>query len=123
MGLQFENLVLNNRRKILEKLNIKEEDVISDNPYLQRKTATKKGCQIDYLIQSKYKNIYVCEVKFSKNLIHSNVIEDVQKKIQALQLPRATAALPVLIHVNGVSDSVVEGDYFYKIIDFCELFV
>jgi len=121
MGLQFENLVLNNREKILEQLNIRAEDVVADNPYLQRKTTTKKGCQIDYLIQTKYKNIYICEVKFSKNPVPASVIEDVQKKINNLQIPKSSAVLPVLIHINGITDGVVEGDYFYKIIDFSNL--
>ncbi|NGX51849.1 MAG: hypothetical protein KR126chlam5_00136 [Candidatus Anoxychlamydiales bacterium] len=121
MGLQFENLALDNRSKILKHLHIRAEDIIADNPYLQRQTSTQKGCQIDYLIQTKYKNLYPCEVKFSRNLITSKVIEEVKTKIDRLSLPRNAAALPVLIHVNGVSESVIGNDYFYKIIDFAEL--
>ena len=121
MGLQFENLVLNNRKKLLELLNIRLEDVVSDNPYLQRQTIHQKGCQIDYLIQTKYKNLYVCEIKFSRNLVNSKVIEDVKRKISRLTLPRGSSALPVLIHVNGVTESVSEGDYFFEIIDFGKL--
>lgn len=118
MGLQFENLVLHNKKKILEELNIRAEDVIADNPYLQKKSSEKKGCQIDYLIQTKYKNLYIFEFKFSKNPVNSSVIEEVQRKIESLQLPRASAALPILIHVNGVTENVMERDFFYKVIDF-----
>lgn len=121
MGLQFENLVLNNREKIFELLNIRIEDVLSDNPFLQRQTVSEKGCQIDYLIQTKFKNLYVCEVKFSVNEIGLGIIEEIQEKIARLQLPRGTSALPVLIHVNGVSESVRGRGYFYEIIDFGEL--
>lgn len=121
MGLQFENLVLNNREKIFELLNIRTEDVITDNPFLQRQTSHKKGCQIDYLIQTKFKNLYVCEVKFSRNPITLKVIDEVKEKINRLQLPRGSSALPVLIHVNGFIDSVAESDYFYEIIDFGDL--
>ena len=118
MGLQFENLVLNNRNKILKHMNIREEDVIADNPFFQHDTKLKKGCQIDYLIQTKFKNLYVCEVKFSRHPVGGNIVEEIKEKIKRLQLPRGTSVLPVLIHVNGVADHVVEGGYFYQIIDF-----
>ncbi len=59
MGLQFENLVLNNRDQVLKLLNIRSEDVIADNPFLQKQTTRQKGCQIDYLIQTKFKNLYL----------------------------------------------------------------
>ena len=42
MGLQFENLVLNNREKIFELLNIRIEDILSDIPFLQRQTVSEK---------------------------------------------------------------------------------
>jgi len=121
MGLQFENLVVNNREILLNKLNIRGEDILYDNPFLQRKTALTKGCQIDYMIQTKYKNLYACEVKFSRNPVNTNVIEDMREKINRLALPRGLAVLPILIHVNGVAESVTAKDYFYSVIDFGDL--
>jgi uncharacterized protein len=44
------------------------------------KTHRSQGCQIDYLIQTKFNTLYVCEIKFSKNIVESAVINDVQKK-------------------------------------------
>ena len=119
MGFQFENLVLNNREEILDFLNIRFEDIIVDNPYLQKQTANQKGCQIDYLIQTKYKNLYVCEIKFSRHPISTKIIEEMKRKISRLTLPRGFAALPVLIHINGVSKSPEIEDYFYEIIFTC----
>lgn len=121
MGLQFENLVLNNREKIFDLLNIRTEDVISDNPFLQRQTTKEKGCQIDYLIQTKFKNLYACEIKFSLHPVQMKVIEDVKEKINRLQLPKGISTLPVLIHVNGAAESVVKSGYFYEILDFGDL--
>lgn len=121
MGLQFENLVLNNRDQVLKLLNIRSEDVIADNPFLQRQTSRQKGCQIDYLIQTKFKNLYLCEVKFSRNLITTNIIDEVKEKATRLQLPRGTAVLPILVHVNGVANGVLESGYFYEIIEFGDL--
>jgi hypothetical protein len=121
MGFQFENLVLGNRNSIIKLLGIRLEDILADNPYLQRKTKRKKGCQVDYLIQTKYNNLYLCEIKFSRHPIGSKVIEEVQEKIRRLKLPRGLAVMPVLIHVNGVHETVIESGFFYKIIDFGDL--
>lgn len=121
MGYQFENLVLSNRNYILKILNVRFEDIIADNPYLQRQTKQKKGCQVDYLIQTKFNNLYLCEIKFSRNPIGTKVIEEVQEKIHRLSAPKGMAILPILIHVNGVHESVEESEFFYKIIDFGNL--
>ena len=117
MGLQFENLVLNNRTLIHQSLNIKPEDIISENPFYQHRTARYRGCQIDYMIQTKFGTLYICEIKFSKNHIDSSVIGEVQQKISSLKYPKGYSCRPVLIHVNGVSDSIVDEDYFAAIID------
>lgn len=121
MGLQFENLVVNNRDELYKLLNIHPEDVIYDNPFFQKKTTRQKGCQVDFLIQTKHKTLYVFEIKFSKNTIKTEVIQEVKEKINRMSIPKGIAVLPVLIHVNGVSDPVIEEDYFYSIIDFSVL--
>jgi len=121
LGLQFENLVLNYREKILELLNIRPEDVIADNPFIQTSTSMQQGCQIDYLIQTKYKNLYLCEIRFKRKPIAGEVIKNVKEKMARLVKPQGTAILPVLIHVNGVSNAVSEADFFYRVIDFGEL--
>lgn len=121
MGLQFENLVLNNRDKIIELLNISHDDVIYDNPYFQNKTMRQEGCQIDYLIQTRFETLYICEIKFSKNTINSNVITEVQEKINRLKLPAHMSRRPVLIHVNDVSEEVIDSRYFSHIINFSQL--
>lgn len=121
MGLQFENLVLNNRSKIQELLHINPDDVINDNPYFQNKTQRQEGCQIDYLIQTKFDTLYICEVKFLKHPIRKDIIAEVQEKINRLKVPRHISRRPVLINVNGVEDSVIDSGYFSNIIDFSEL--
>lgn len=123
MGLQFENLVLNNRKDIHWKLNIRPDEIINENPFFQKKTSRQPGCQIDYMIQTKFGTLYVCEIKFSKNPIDSSVIAEVQKKIDALRYPRGYSCRPVLVHVNGVTADLLDADYFSSIIDMCELLV
>ena len=120
MGLQFENLVLNNRDFIISALGLRPEDIISDNPFFQRKTERMRGCQIDYLIQTRLNVLFVCEVKFSRNEIRSDVIDSMKEKLRRLSVPRGFSCQPVLIHVNGVSGAVIDNRFFYKIIDFCQ---
>jgi len=117
LALQFENLVLNNRHLIFKELEINEQDVVANNPYYQHKTARNKGCQIDYLIQTKFSTFYVCEIKFSKNPITTSVISEMKQKIDAFVYPKSYSCRPVLIHVNGVTDELREQDYFSAIID------
>ncbi len=121
MGLQFENLVLNNRNFIWEKLHLYPGEIVTDNPYFQRSQIRKKGCQIDYLIQTKSNVLYACEIKFSKEEVRPDAINQMQQKIDNFYLPRGFSIMPVLIHVNGVSDSITEQEYFSHVIDFSEL--
>ena len=121
MGLQFENLVLNNRHKIWEILQITPDEIVWDNPFFQNKTSKTAGCQIDYLIQTKYSNLYVCEIKFSLLPVKQETIMEVQTKIKDLQRPKGFSCRPVLIHVNGVQEEVIDQSYFSKIIDFKDL--
>ena len=122
MGLQFENLVLKNRHTIKKQLNINERDVVYDNPFFQTKTKTQSGCQIDYLIQEKYNTLYLCEIKFSTKSIEIEVIDQIKEKIRKLHRPKGFSIRPVLIHVNGVSESVLETEYFTHVIDFGRFF-
>lgn len=118
MGLQFENLVLNNRQFIIQSLGLTRNQIVYDNPYFQQATKKLSGCQIDYLIQSNTNTFYVCEIKFSKNPVSLEVIRELKEKISALNLPKNFSCLPVLIHVSGVSEALENAEYFYKTIDF-----
>lgn len=120
MGLQFENLVLNNRHCIHQALGLRAEDIVSDNPFFQNPTTKQRGCQIDYMIQTKFDALYVCEIKFSRHAIGMDVVNEVQQKIDRLKRPKGFSCRPILVHVNGVSEEVKESDYFASIIDMSE---
>jgi len=122
LGLQFESLVINNRNILLSLLNLKNEDVLYDGPYFQSSTKRQEGCQIDYLIQTRTNNLYVIEIKFSKNKVPKTVINEVNEKLQKISIPRSMSIRPVLIHVNGIEKSIADSDFFVKIIDFSALF-
>ncbi|MBS0630218.1 MAG: AAA family ATPase [Verrucomicrobia bacterium] len=121
MGLQVESLVLNNRPAIWKELGIEVEDIVFENPYFQTKTSKWAGCQIDYMIQTRYNSLYVCEIKFSHHPITPEVIKEMKAKLKALKIPKGYSVVPVLIHLNGLTDALVDADYFGKIINFREL--
>jgi len=120
LGLQFENLVLKNRKKIWKKLGIKPEDIVADNPFFQRRTTLTSGCQIDYLIQTRFNTLFSCEIKFSIEELKTKTIYEMMDKLEDLILPRRFSCWPVLIHVNGVEEGVVDRGYFTEIINFSE---
>lgn len=117
MGLQIENLLLNNRRQLLQSIGIHPQDVVMDNPFVQRRTKVHAGIQIDYLVQTSTKTIYLCEFKFSRHEVRTEVIKEVQNKMDALVLPRGFSICPVLFHFSGVSDAIIDAQYFYRTID------
>lgn len=123
MALQFENLVLNNRPRLHAILEIKPEDIVYENPFFQRQTASNLGCQIDYLIQTRFNTLYVCEIKFSKNPVGTPIISEVQQKIDRLKRPKGFSCRPVLIHVNGITEDLCDANYFAATIDFSQLSV
>ncbi len=123
MGLQFENLVLKNRHKIKEALRISPEDVVIDNPYFQRKTIAHQGVQVDYLIQTRHKVLFFCEIKFSRREVRSNIIPEMKAKIEKAGPLRGMANCPVLVHMNGVEDNIEDSQYFTEIIDFSSFLI
>lgn len=117
MGFQVENLILNNSTTLIQKIGIPFQDIIAANPYIQRQTKQHQGCQIDYLIQTKSNNLIVCEFKFRKNEINSSVIGDVQEKVKSLSLPKGVGVANVLVHIGDISESVLQKQYFYRILN------
>lgn len=69
LGIQFENILLNNLESVIAILNIPPQEVVTAGPYLQTETKSRKKCQIDLLIQTRYNQLYVCEIKFSKGSV------------------------------------------------------
>ena len=96
-------------------------DIVFENPYYQSKSSKWAGCQIDYMIQTRYNTLYVCEIKFSHHPITPEVIKEMKAKLKALKVPKGYSAVPVLIHLSGLTDALVDAEYFVKTIDFNEL--
>ena len=123
LGLQIEQLLLQNRNMLLTSIGINPANIVASGPFRQSKTTTKRGCQIDFLVQTTTKNLFVCEFKFKRRELGLDTISEVQDKISALKVPRGFAVIPVLFHIGGVSSNVATSDYFYRIIDISDFLV
>lgn len=117
LGFQLESLLLKNRPILLKSLGLNPADIVANNPYIQHATGRARGCQIDYLIQTHMNNLFVCEFKFKRREVNLEIIENMQEKINRLVTPKGYGICPVLFHLSGVTDSVQEKRYFYRIID------
>jgi hypothetical protein len=120
-GLQFENLVMNSKDQLFNLLQIPVGSIIAASPFFQKQTKAKPGCQIDLLIETRFNTLYLGEIKFEKHPIGLSIVEEVQEKIRRLKIPKGFSIRPFLIHVNGVSDAVIESEFFSDIIDFGQL--
>jgi len=121
LGFQLENLLLKNRPLLYKALGIYAQDIVIDNPYLQKSSGRKKGCQIDYLVQMRSNTLFVCEVKMRRRELGLEVVEAMQTKIASLSLPKGFGISPVLFHLGPVSDALLSSHYFYRIIDIAHL--
>jgi AAA+ ATPase superfamily predicted ATPase len=117
MGLQFENLILNNRELIWKKLNLSKEDIKCDGTFFQRKNQRTKGCQVDYLIQTKYNVLFVCEVKFTKKLVSTDIIQEVEEKASRILAPKNFSKRIVLIHTHDEPENIQGDKYHWSVIN------
>jgi len=119
MGLQFENLVLNNLRQVIKILDISPESLLSASPYFQNATKNQEACQVDLLIQTRY-TIYLCEIKCIKT-IGTEVIAEVIEKCNRLKVPKTISLRPVLIYQGELSKQLIKENFFSKFISFDDL--
>lgn len=110
MGLQFENLVLNNIAVLAPHIGLMGKTVESAAPYFRSGRKTGKGVQIDYLVQLP-KCTYVIEIK-RKRHITSAIEDQMQGKLDRLKLPRGRSVKLVLVYA-GELDPVVEENGFF----------
>ena len=113
MGLQFENLVLNNISSLAPMIGLVGKNVESAAPYFKSGRKTGKGVQIDYLVQLP-RCVYVVEIK-RKRTIGKSIEDEMQQKIDRLTLPRNRSVKTVLVY-EGELDPAVEEDGFFDVV-------
>ncbi|MBQ7188018.1 MAG: helix-turn-helix domain-containing protein [Kiritimatiellae bacterium] len=113
LGLQFENLVVNNLPALVPLLGIGSGVILSAAPYRNMRKAADggtRGLQIDLLIQTA-RTAYVVEIK-RKRYIDESVENEVEHKVRLLPLRKGVSARPVLVY-DGELDPVVLGNGYF----------
>ena len=114
MGLQFENLVLDNVQSLLPALRLERVPILSASPF-RKSDARTGGCQIDLLIQTR-KSIFVVEVK-RKNDIGEEVEREVAEKVRRLSIPRDKSVRTALVFDGRLHPVVRANAYFDALVD------
>ncbi len=118
MGLQFENLVLNNVSGLLPHLHLEHVPILSASPF--RKTSSRNGgCQIDLLLQTR-KSVYVVEIK-RKAEIGEEVEREVMEKVARLSIPRGISVRTALVYEGRLLPIVKANAYFDALVDISSL--
>ena len=120
MGLQFENLVINNLHALCPLIGLEGKLIKSASPYFRKKSATSPGLQIDLLLQTQ-KAIYVIEIKRNKK-ISASIEQEMQEKIAKLRIPRTKSIRTVLVFEGEIAPEVQEEDFFDYLVPIEKLF-
>ena len=84
--------------------------------FFRRGNITDYGAQIDLLFD-RADNVYtVCETKYQDAPIGTDVIAEVERKLQALPMPRGRSIHKVLITASGVTKGLQERAYFDRVL-------
>lgn len=110
MGLQFENLVVNDLAALCPLIGLEGRLVTSAAPYARRKTASAPGVQVDLLIQTP-KSMYVVEAK-RREKIPASIEAEVQEKVARLRVPRGVSVRTALVYDGALAPEVAENGYF-----------
>lgn len=119
LGLQFENLVLNNVTPLARLLRLERTPLLAAAPYTQKPTSRKKGCQIDLLLRTK-NALYVVEIKRRKS-IDVTVVDEVREKVLRLPADRSLSVRTALVYEGKLDPAVEAEGYFDFLIPFARL--
>ena len=114
MGLQFENLVVNNAMEVASLMGVGGATVESAAPYRNTRGGDGKGCQIALLVQTP-RAAYVVEVK-RKREIGPEVEEEVREQMRRLPLRSGMSKRPVLVYEGHLAPTVEGSGFFAAIV-------
>ena len=119
LGLQFENLVVNNLTPLCHEIGLGRKLVTSAAPYARRKTASSPGLQIDLLIQTP-KSVYVVEIKRC-NHIDTSIEKELEEKVSRLGIGSDKSVRTVLVYDGKLSPEVEENGFIDFLVPFSGL--
>ena len=122
LGLQFENLIVNNAMSLIPYLHLGNSIVESAAPYRNMRRdakGAKRGCQIDLLIQTPM-TAYAVEIK-RKREIDESIIAEMKSRIDRLPLRKGMTPRPVLVYDGDLAPYVEGSGYFDAVIPAAKL--
>lgn len=116
MGLQFENLIVNNYRELLSPLHLERSLVMSAAPFARPgdRSSKRQGVQIDLVIQTRLSRCLV-EVKRRRE-IGREVISEMQEKIRRLSRRDGITTRTALVYCGHLAPSVEADGYFDAVV-------
>jgi hypothetical protein len=118
-GLAFERLCLRNIHNLLAAMSIPLATVRGFGPFFRqppRKKGSAPGCQIDLIIRRSGSVLSVVECKFSKQPIGLSVARDMDRKIDALNMPASVSIERVLITASGITTDLEREGSFHHVL-------
>ena len=120
LGLQFENMVVNNTKALIPLLHLEGQHILSAAPFSLRSAAhDKHGLQIDLLIQTARTAILV-EVK-NRCRIESDIESEIKEKLRRFPRRRNVSLRTALVYDGELSPAVVRSGVFDIVIPFSKL--
>ena len=117
MGLQFENLIVNNYALLIPHLHLGNSLIESAAPYRRQSSAAKEpGVQVDFLLQTRHNN-YIIEIKRQRE-IGRGVIDEVRARLAKIRKSRGRSNRPVLVYEGHLAPIVETDGYFDSLVSF-----
>ena len=114
LGLQFENLVLNQVTELLPRIGFGGLPVLSAAPWRTRGKGKGDGVQIDLLVQTR-KSVCIVEIKRRKH-IGEEVEAEVDRKVKALRIRPGISVRAALVYEGELAPVVRGNGYFDAIV-------
>ena len=117
-GYAFEKYCLNNALLIADIADFSDK-VESVGPYFRK---SSPGVQIDLLFKRSDKVITICEIKYLNKKVTTEIIVELNLKIDQIKIPKGYALEKLLVAPSGASDELIKSQFFNKIITLEDFF-
>ena len=119
MGLQFENLVLNNLPEVLHALGLQGRPILSASPYRNARQGCCGGLQVDLLVQTE-RTAYVVEIKRWAEL-GLDVAHEIARKAARLPVRPGVSVRTALVYDGRLTPALAASDEIDRFVSAREL--
>lgn len=109
MGLQFENLVINNFASLVPLLNLQGKLIVSAAPFRCVRTARGGGVQIDLLVQTEG-TVHIVEIKRTRGELGVEVADEIRRKAAMLPVRPGVSVRTALVYDGRLTRGLETSD-------------